>query len=141
MYRPQRRTMVPTEVAFQDNHPRAKAVLPVQAPKTVDVPASYSMDSPAVHYHYHESPVRMYEHEIPQVQSQYQPHAPIRMGCECWSRESRKQHEAAILFWILTVVAMGLVIIGLIIALCCVSSKRTSYDYPMMSLLQQRYRQ
>jgi len=132
--------MVPTEVAFQDNHPRAKAVLPVKAPKTVDVPASYPMDSPAVHYHYHEAPVRMYEHEIPHQNQNAQQlqHEPMRMGCEC-SRESRKQHEAAILFWILTVVVMGLVIIGLIIALCCVSSKRTSYDYPMMSLLQQRY--
>ena len=127
MYRPQRRTIVPTEIAFQDNHPRAKAVLPTRAPKTVDVPASYAMDSPAVHYHYHESPVRVIDEPLPQYQ------APVRME---YYNHDRNLHMQTMM--LIAIVAMGLIIIGLIIALCCVSSsKRSLFD---TMLLQQRYR-
>lgn len=133
MYRPQRRTVVPTDLAY--NHEGARR----QAPPPIEVPSTES---------YHESAATAAAAPTNIIHNHYYAHdeAPIRLGAQSDSydyyyiggrdRKHHGQYSQDMWFYccVISWAVLSLVILGLIIAICCVSAsaRRSFYHNPFI---------
>ncbi len=134
MYRPQRRTVVPTNLVYEQAqaHATAAARAPPVMESSVEA-ADYhdpTASATVVHNHYYErSPIRLGAHETNQDQVRMSSRSSMYISNDTW-------------FWccIASWVILCIVILGLLIAICCVSaSSRRAYYYDPFFQQQRRW--